>query len=354
MRKKNKKITVFVLVLVIGFVIGVLCLFYYQVQPVGDGSKQVIITIKEGESFDSVLEQMENKKIIRSKAVAKLVSKFSGHCMHYAGDFILNDGMGLSDALSHIGSIENTKKNQVTVTIPEGKWAKDIASILSKLFPYSQDEFIAQWNDSDYLKKLSEDYEFLDSKDLENPNYKIKLEGYLFPETYSINENASIDEITRTFLDQFDLYYQANKKEIEMNSINVHDLVTLASVVQFEAAQIDDMKIISGVFYNRLEQGMKLESSVTVCYALYDDFNDPMDCEVKTDIDSPYNTYKYGGLPVGPILNPGKDALNAVIHPKKSDYLYFVADIHGDGKVYYSKTYDEHMKKAKELGLLIK
>ena len=113
------------------------------------------------------------------------------------------------------------------------------------------------------------------------------------------------------------------------------------------------MKKIAGVFYNRLNEGMKLDSSVTVCYALYDEYEDPTDCEVKTDVDSPYNTYLHSGLPIGPILNPGEQAIKAVLHPTKTDDLYFLADINGDGKVYYSKTLEEHEAKMKELGLVL-
>ena len=131
----------------------------------------------------------------------------------------------------------------------------------------------------------------------------------------------------------------------------MQQILTLASIVQFESATKSDMKKIAGVFYNRLDDNMKLQSSVTVCYALYDDFKDAQDCEVNTDVDSPYNTYEHKGLPIGPILNPGEDAIDAVLHPTKSDYLYFVADINGDGKVYYSKTLEEHEKKMEELGL---
>ncbi len=102
------------------------------------------------------------------------------------------------------------------------------------------------------------------------------------------------------------------------------------------------MYLVSGVFYNRLGIDMPLQSSVTVCYALYDDFAHASDCETNADIDSPYNTYQHNGLPIGPILNPGKVAIDAALHPQESDYLYFIADIYGDGTVYYAKTFEEH------------
>lgn len=121
----------------------------------------------------------------------------------------------------------------------------------------------------------------------------------------------------------------------------MQELITFASIVQYEASTKTDMEMIAGVFQNRMKLGMSLDSSVTVCYVLYDDMTSGEDCEVNTHIDSPYNTYKNAGLPIGPILNPGAAAIDAVLHPKDNDYLYFVADIYGDGKVYYAKTLQE-------------
>ena len=109
--------------------------------------------------------------------------------------------------------------------------------------------------------------------------------------------------------------------------------------------------MIAGVFFNRLDKDMMLQSSVTVCYALYDDLTSGEDCEVNPDIDSLYNTYKYKGLPIGPILNPGEDAIQAVLHPTKSDYLYFVADVYGDGKVHYAKSYEEQLQNQEKFHL---
>ncbi|MEG0275032.1 MAG: endolytic transglycosylase MltG, partial [Longicatena sp.] len=121
--------------------------------------------------------------------------------------------------------------------------------------------------------------------------------------------------------------------------------------VQYEAAKKSDMDMIAGVFYNRLKQNMPLQSSVTVCYALYDNLTSSDDCEIQTDINSPYNTYQVSGLPIGPILNPGEEAIHAVLNPKDSEYLYFVADIYGDGTVYYAKTLNEQEANIDKYGL---
>ncbi len=261
--------------------------------------------------------------------------------------------MSVKDILSTIQDSTKLKKDALVLKIPEGKWAKEIAAEISNLYDgkYSSEEILNQWNDISYIQTLAKDYSFLNVDDLNNSNYKVKLEGYLFPDTYFLEKDDSLDDITRVLLDRFDVMYKENKKSFDKSDLSIHQIISLASVVQFEASEPGDMAKIAGVFYNRLDQDMKLQSSVTVCYALYDDFNDPKDCETNPEIDSPYNTYLHEGLPVGPILNPGDEAIKAVLNPEKTDYLFFAADIYGDGKVYYSKTYEEHQQICEKLGL---
>ena len=117
--------------------------------------------------------------------------------------------------------------------------------------------------------------------------------------------------------------------------------MTLASMVQFEGKTAGDMRTIAGVFQNRIDQHYRLQSSVTVCYALYE-YDSWLDCEMNADIDSPFNTYVIDGYPIGPIDNPGLDAIKAVLEPEQTDYMYFIADVYGDGTVYFASTYEEH------------
>ena len=328
--------------------------YYFQLRPTGDGTRIVEFDIEQGENFNQVVHNLKKEKLIRSELVTKFYAKLTNHSEYYAGQFHLNDGMSTPKILNHIKKVENAGKNQVKVVVPEGTWAKDIAANISKQCPGLKTEtIIKKWNDSKYLKELSKDYEFLNYDDLNNSQYKVKLEGYLFPDTYYVEENADIDTITRAMLDRFADVYDEYKEDIKESGRSVQEILTLASVVQFESARPDQMKKIAGVFYNRLNEDMKLESSVTVCYALYDKFNNPTDCEIQTGVDSPYNTYMNKGLPVGPILNPGQEAIDAVLHPEEHDYLYFVADINGDGTIYYSHTLEEHEEKMKELNLVL-
>lgn len=357
-KKVNKKRKLIKRLVVLLLVVLVACggsLYYRQtLQPAGSGKKEVLFQIKSGDSYDTVLSNLEEKDLIKSKTTAKIYARLSGHNTYYAGYYRLNNGMSTSEILDYIADIDNANKEQISITVTEGEWAKDVAKSIAKKYPkYSEDEIIEKWNDSDYIKQLAEDYEFLDADELNSADVKIKLEGYLYPQTYLCDPDATIDDITRSMLDQFDTIYQKYKSKIKKSGYSTQEIVTLASIVQFESGKKSDMKKIAGVFYNRLKKDMKLESSVTVCYALYDDFVSPSACEVNTDVDSPYNTYQNEGLPVGPIDNPGEDAINAVLNPEESDYLYFLADVNGDGTVYYFKTYEEHKAKMEELNLNI-
>ena len=330
---------------------------WYGMSPIG-GNRQTDFTVNEGESLSSILERMQADGLIRSASIAKVQASMDGVSDWYAGTYALNTDMSAAQMLEVMADASNAvNTTDVKITIPEGWWAKEVAAELAENFPYTEKEILNKWNDAAYIKELAQDYNFLNVKALSNKNLKVKLEGYLFPETYMIDKDADIDQITRTFLDQFQVVYDELKPQFEKSGMTVEQVVTLASIIQFESGDEAEMKNISGVFHNRLAQSMRLESSVTVCYALYDKFDDPKACETSYDIDSPYNTYINEGLPPGPILNPGKAAIEAALEPADHDYLFFVADIHNvksnPGKVYYAKTYEEHEQLMKDLDLVI-
>lgn len=321
--------------------ITIVLLYQNALRPVSSKSKEVQFEIKEAETMDSVLTRLEEEGIIKSAAFAKWYVKFhdAGHIK--AGTFVLDTSWDTAEVLAYLNDANAALAKQATITLPEGIWAKEIAAKISEETSVSKEELLALWNDETFLKKMIEQYDFLDESIL-NDAYRVKLEGYLYPETYSFLKESSAEEITVRLLDEFDKIYQEYRKDFEKSSLSTHEIVILASMIQFEASKAEDMYLVSGVFYNRLGIDMPLQSSVTVCYALYDDFAHASDCETNADIDSPYNTYQHNGLPIGPILNPGKVAIDAALHPQESDYLYFIADIYGDGTLYYAKTFEEH------------
>ncbi len=229
----------------------------------------------------------------------------------------------------------------VSVTILPQDWAKVAAEKIAAATQLNASDILNAWNDDAYLSTLIQDYSVL-TPEILNSNTNVKLEGYIYPETYRFYKDSSIDQVTRKILDQTQSIYESLKNEFDQSALSVHGVFTLASIVGFEASDDVNQKLIAGVFYNRLAIDMRLQSSVTVCYALYD-YSHWRDCETNPTLDSPYNTYVYRGLPVGPIMNPTYSVLKATLEPTTSDYFYFLADV-TTGKVYYQKTYEEHLQ----------
>ena len=240
------------------------------------------------------------------------------------------------------------------VTIVEGDWAKHIAEKISAVTNVSYDDLIALWSNRSWIESQKEKYPFLTDEMFQN-GVRIFLEGYLAPDTYQFMKTTTAEEITTRILDQTLKIYNQFQPQFAASELSTHQIYTLASIVQYEGGgtSMDDMKTIAGVFYNRMHTDMHLQSSVTVCYAIdYDrNVNDWQDCEVNVEVESPYNTYKYGGLTPGPIENAGVLALEAVLDPIETDYMYFMADIYGGTGIHYAVTEDEHYANvAKYLG----
>lgn len=348
---KNRKVLIS-LIAVVSILLVIACGFlFYQVnlQPVSSDPTPIEFQVNSGESTNSVIARLDEEGIIKNGTIAKIYNKFAG-LEAKAGDFAIDSSWSTPEILKFLDDSANSGGIGIQVTLREGLWAKDVAAALEAKLGISADELIALWNDDTYLRELISQYDFL-TEDILNSEYRVKLEGYLFPETYNFSKGSDAREATKVILDHFQTIYDKYKDDIAATGMSPHEIVTLASVVQYEAAYREDMFTIAGVFVNRLNASETLGSSVTICYALYEEHENAWDCETNSDIDSPYNTYRNQGLPIGPVSNPGEDALNAAIHPEKTDYFYFLADIKHDGKVYYSKTLEEHEAKIRELGL---
>ena len=258
------------------------------------------------------------------------------------GTYILDNSWDTDKILTYLNSSTTALTNTVSITFIEGDWAKHIATKISENTNVSYDELIALWNDEAYVRSLQQDYPFI-TDEIFNSETRCLLEGYLSPNTYEFYKETNAYDVTKTILNQTLKVYNKYKEQMKNSELSIHEIYTLASIVQYEASNVDDMKMIAQVFYNRLAINMPLQSSVTVCYALdIEKDDDWIKCEVNPNYDSLYNTYKYNGLPPGPILNPGESAIDAVLNPEYNEYYYFMADVYGDGTVYYAKTLDEH------------
>ncbi|MEA4875020.1 endolytic transglycosylase MltG [Anaerorhabdus sp.] len=352
-KKIKRKLKVGNLLILIGLILILLfggSYAYYSstLGPVSKTSEQVEFTISSGESVKTVIKNLKKEGLIQNDFTAQIYAKVSNLTSIKMGTYSLDKSWSLKEILSIINDSKGAIVDDSRVTIIEGDWAKHIASRVAAVTNVTEDDLFVLWNNPEYIRSIMGKYPFL-TEDIFNTESRVTLEGYLFPNTYDFFKETTAEQVTEKILDQTLKIYEKYKDQFNSamasRNLTLHELFTLASIVQYEAAKPEDMKMIAGVFYNRLNKGMMLQSSVTVCYAIdIDKGDDWMKCEVNPNFDSPYNTYKYTGLPPGPILNPGEAAIEAVLNPTESNNYYFMADVYGDGTVYYAETYAEHQK----------
>ena len=300
-----------------------------------------------------VLKMKASKKkqttFIKNANVDYLYAKIKKMDLNFkAGTYEVNNGLSFEEVVKYLSDGTNAIQDTVTLKFIEGYRAKDYADLISKNTNLSYEDIMAKWNDESYVRSLMSSYPFLTS-DMFNSDVKCLLEGYLFPNTYEFFRDSSIEDITEKLLDATLKIYKENEEAFMASQYSVHELFTLASIVQRETGNTNDMPLVASVFFNRLATGMQLQSSVTVCYALDIGLNgDWTKCEVIQDSSDPYNTYQIMGFPPGAICNPGKDALLAVLNPVDSDYFFFIGDVCGNGGTIFAKTYGEQLANQKE------
>lgn len=324
-------------------VIVFLASYFTLSKPVTDKSELIEFEVIKGDHVNAVLERLEAEKIISSAFIDRIVIKVSGTDVNLkAGIYEIDKSWTIEKMMAYMSDGSNAVTNSVMVTLKEGIWAKEIAEKIASVTNLSAEGLIDYWNDEDVLRSLIDRYDVL-SEDILYDEANIKLEGYLFPNTYDFLRETTYEDVTRILLDETERIYHTYQSEFDASSYSVHELFTLASIVQFESGKTEEMPLIASVFYNRLNIGMYLQSSVTVCYSLYE-YDDWMSCELNSNIDSPYNTYMHPGLPPGPILSMGEEAIKAVLEPAESDYYYFIGDVYGDGSTIFARTLEEHNK----------
>lgn len=318
---------------------------YRALQPASSESETVSFIVPEGSSIKSVSEDLAEQGIIVSSQIGYYYAKLEGFTNLIAGEFTLDKSWDLKKIYTTLTDINSINNNSgINVTIIDGDWAKHIAENISSVTNVSYDELMALWNNQDYLRSLMPKYPFL-TEEMFQDGVRCYLEGYFAPNTYQFDAESTAEEITEKILDQTLVIYNQYADQFAASSLSTHQIFTLASIVQYEGTgDMEVLKNIASVFYNRLNTGMTLGSSVTVCYAIdFDRDNDNWQaCEVNTDFDSPYNTYLHQGLPPGAVANAGPNALEAVLNPNQTNYYYFMADVYGDGTVYFSETLEQH------------
>ncbi|GMA99168.1 aminodeoxychorismate lyase [Pelosinus sp. IPA-1] len=311
-----------------------LCLgnvIYRLTQPVNAPvAEKAVIVVKTGMAANEIGELLYQQGIIKSVLAFHAVAKMQGLANSLqAGEYVINKNMTIQQIVAMLAKGETVYQQ---ITIPEGYTVDQIAKLIQEKQLGSAEKFKA-------LAKKSNVFSYPYMMNY-NANIVYKVEGYLFPNTYQISKGATEEQLLNMMLTQFDKEFSESMRErATAIGLSVKDVIILASLVEKEAQIEDDRPIIAGVFLNRLKQEMPLQSCATIQYILG---YPKVELSVEdTEISSPYNTYQHMGLPPGPIANPGMAAINAVLYPKETSFIYFVAD--KQGTHHFSKTYEEHL-----------
>lgn len=296
---------------------------YYAIYIWAYNGQETVFTIRPGDTFGSINYRLDESKMIYSARLFHRFVKFNNKLTSFkAGQYNMTPGMTMVDTLDLLTS---GKSITTKVTIPEGRNLFQIAEILESNGITKAEEFIKYAKDEAFVQKLGV------------PSHR--AEGYLYPETYSFQENTPAPLVIKTMVNLFNK--QTEGLDFSKQKLSKHEVIILASIVEKETGAKFERPAIAGVFHNRLKKRMRLQSDPTTIYGIYENYNGNLRKRHLLE-KTPYNTYKIPALPVGPISNPGLESIKAVLNPEKHNYLYFVSK--NDGTHIFSETYSQHRR----------
>jgi UPF0755 protein len=302
-----------------------------------NNAASVTVTVADGEAFSEVAKDIEAQKLASSFWLRTYVKLFDDPSI-YPGNYTFVIGQSYQSIMTEL---HGHSLDAVRVTIPEGFTLAKIGERIHAAIPGIT---IDQWSAATGVKSpfASDPFVIASGKPA-----GVDLEGYLFPDTYQFTTDATAEDVVKIMLEAM----RGHINDIgavsgDAAGMTVHEVLTLASIVEKEVRTPESMNNVADIFLKRIAIGMPLQSDATINYII--DGDDPSPTYADLEVESPYNTYKNPGLPPGPISSPGLNALSAVLHPTHNDYYYFLTT--NDGAIYYAKTYDEHLRnKAKYL-----
>ncbi|MUV39548.1 UPF0755 protein YrrL [Lentibacillus sp. JNUCC-1] len=341
----RKIVSIVIISLTLIFVIGAFTGYLYiksALEPVDpDTEENIDVNIPLGSSTSSIAKILEEHNIIKDARVFRFYTKFKNKSDFQAGDYVFSASMTIDEIIDSLQEGIILAPPIYKVTIPEGKTVEEIAQIYSEKLPFTKEAFVDKANDNKYVKQLIKQYPGILSDTVLDEQIKSPLEGYLFAATYSFyEENPTVDSTIQKMLEKTRSVAGQYFDDMTKNEFSVHEALTLASIVEKESKNEEQRKMISGIFHNRLEKGMPLQTDPTVLYALGEhkakvNYKD-------LEKESPYNTYQIETLPIGPISNFSKSSLEAALKPEESDYEYFLHD--QEGNIHYAEELEEHNK----------
>ena len=347
-KKKRKSGCLLILILILAVLVGFGGYYTMGLRPVDPASEEeVVVEIPSGSGASAIVDILDDAGLVRNKFCAKINSRIGHYNNLQANTYVLSPSMSFQEIMKIINTGDFEYISKESVEVKDGARLQQVAEAMAEQLPYTADEILARWSDKEYLNELIDRYWFLTDEILDK-DVMYPLEGYLYADTYFVTSDAEdIDGFTEMCLDRMDSVLSEYRSDIEASGYSVHEILTLASIVNKEA-MAEDQAGVAGVFMNRLDQGMSLGSDVTVCYIFQEDRVDLKVSQLEST--NPYNTRKFAGLPPGPICQMTSGAIEATLNYEKHDYLFFIAD--ENGIVRYSTDEAGHESNIEEHGLV--
>lgn len=318
-----------------------------ETQPVDTAQTELVsFEIEQGASVKEVSKALEKEGIIRNSKLFNFYLKFKNVSGFKSGLYHVSKSMTLDEIIAELsGQGKDKDQNATKVLIREGEQLTEIAKEVEKSTKYSAEDFMAKVQDEDFLRYLVQKFPKLLTQSYNGYQVKYVLEGYLFPATYDMNDSKTLQMLITEMVAKTDEVMSKYYDKILASDYTLQEIMAMASLIEKEGTKLEDRKKISSVFHNRIKENMKLQTDVSVQYAL-GEHKEALSLS-DLEVDSPYNLYQNYGVGPGPYNSPSEDSIVAALEPEKTDYLYFLADIHTK-EIYYAKTYEEHLElKAK-------
>jgi len=318
-----------------------------ETQPVDTAQTELVsFEIEQGASVKEVSKALEEEGIIRNSKLFNFYLKFKNVSGFKSGLYHVSKSMTLDEIIAELsGQGKDKDQNATKVLIREGEQLTEIAKEVEKSTKYTAEDFMAKVQDEDFLRYLVQKFPKLLTQSYNGYQVKYVLEGYLFPATYDMNDSKTLQMLITEMVAKTDEVMSKYYDKILASDYTLQEIMALASLIEKEGTKLEDRKKISSVFHNRIKENMKLQTDVSVQYAL-GEHKEALSLS-DLEVDSPYNLYQNYGVGPGPYNSPSEDAIVAAMEPAETDYLYFLADIKTK-EIYYAKTYEEHLElKAK-------
>lgn len=332
-----KKVLIGLGVTIFLVVIGVISWYLFNLTSVSKDNKEVSFTVTSGTSTKKIISDLYDAGLLRSKFASLVYAKLNKVTVQ-ASTYTLKPSMTTKEIFAAL-KYGNKKENTLRLTFVEGMRITDYLEVIAKAYDWRVEDLASEINDKAFLQELIEEFSFLDESILNDKIY-YALEGYLYPDTYEFYKDATFKDIIKKMLKGLD----NQLKNLNLgNDYSVHEILTMASIVEKEAVNAEDRAKVAQVIYTRLAKNMNLGMDVTAYYGVKKSMKEALTTQDLENV-NPYNTrlLSFLGLPIGPICSPSLESIKAVLNPADTAYIYFYADI-DTGNVYFTDSYNEFL-----------